>query len=43
MQAEITSIVNGPISGEVKANTEIFEDIIAEAREIAKIHNNKRQ
>lgn len=37
---EITSVVNGPISGEVKATTEYAEDIIAEAREIAKIHNN---
>ncbi|MBR2246953.1 MAG: fructose-6-phosphate aldolase [Bacilli bacterium] len=37
---EITSIVDGPISGEVKATTTQAEDIIKEAREIAKIHKN---
>jgi transaldolase len=37
---EITSIVDGPISGEVKATTEKAEDMIAEGREIAKIHPN---
>ena len=37
---EITSIVDGPISGEVKATTTKAEDIIKEAREIAKIHKN---
>lgn len=37
---EITSIVDGPISGEVKATTTDAENIIAEAREIAKIHPN---
>lgn len=37
---EITSIVDGAISGEVKATTEKAEDIIEEAREIAKIHKN---
>ncbi len=37
---EITSIVDGPISGEVKATTEKAEDMIAEGREIAKIHKN---
>ncbi|MBU0278559.1 fructose-6-phosphate aldolase [Gemella sp. zg-1178] len=37
---EITSIVDGPISGEVKATTELAEDIMEEAREIAKIHPN---
>ena len=37
---EITSIVDGPINGEVKATTEKAEDMIAEAREIAKIHPN---
>ena len=37
---EITSIVDGPISGEVKATTIKAEDMIAEAREIAKIHKN---
>lgn len=38
--AEIASIVDGPISGEVKATTEDAEGIIEEAREIAKIHAN---
>lgn len=37
---EITSIVDGPISGEVKAKTIKAEDMIVEAREIAKIHKN---
>ena len=37
---EITGIVDGPISGEVKATTEKAEDMIAEGREIAKIHPN---
>ena len=37
---EITSIVDGAISGEVKATTEKAEDMIIEAREIAKIHKN---
>ena len=37
---EITSIVDGPISGEVKATTTDAEDMIAEGREIAKIHPN---
>ncbi|PPS22462.1 fructose-6-phosphate aldolase [Brachyspira murdochii] len=37
---EITTIVDGPISGEVKATTEKAEDMIIEAREIAKIHKN---
>ncbi len=37
---EITSIVDGPISGEVKATTVLAEDMIAEGREIAKIHKN---
>ena len=37
---EITSIVDGPISGEVKATTIKAEDMIAEAREIATIHKN---
>ena len=35
---EITSIVDGPISGEVKATTVTAEGMIAEGREIAKIH-----
>jgi transaldolase len=37
---EITSIVGGPISGEVKATTVDAEGMIAEGREIAKIHKN---
>ena len=37
---EITSIVDGPISGEVKATTVDAEGMIAEAREIAGIHPN---
>ncbi len=35
---EITSIVDGPISGEVKATTTDAESMIREGREIAKIH-----
>ena len=38
--AEITSIVDGPISGEVKATTTDAEGMIAEGREIAAIHPN---
>lgn len=37
---EITSIVDGPISGEVKATTTEAAGMIAEGREIAKIHPN---
>jgi len=37
---EITSIVEGPISGEIKATTEKAEDMIREGREIASIHPN---
>lgn len=37
---EITSIVDGPISGEVKATTTDAEGMINEGREIAKIHPN---
>ena len=37
---EITEIVNGPISGEVKATTEDAEGMIREGREIAAIHPN---
>ena len=37
---EITSIVDGPISGEVKATTVDAEGMIAEGREIADIHPN---
>ena len=38
--AEIASIVDGPISGEVKATTVDAEGMIREGREIAKIHPN---
>lgn len=37
---EITQIIDGPISGEVKATTVLAEDMIKEGREIAKIHPN---
>lgn len=37
---KITEIVDGPISGEVKATTENAEDMIKEGREIAAIHSN---
>lgn len=37
---EIASIVDGPISGEVKATTEDAEGMIREGREIAAIHKN---
>lgn len=37
---EIAAIVDGPISGEVKATTEDAPGMIAEGREIAKIHPN---
>ena len=37
---EICTIVDGPISGEVKATTTRAEDMIKEGREIAKIHKN---
>jgi len=37
---EITSIVDGPISGEVKATTVDAQTMIEEGREIAKIHPN---
>lgn len=37
---EITSIVDGPVSGEVKATTVDAEGMINEGREIAKIHPN---
>ncbi|MGI6107688.1 MAG: fructose-6-phosphate aldolase [Lachnospiraceae bacterium] len=37
---EITSIVDGPISGEVKATTTTAEGMIAEGRQIAAIHPN---
>ena len=38
--AEIASIVDGPISGEVKATTVDAEGMIKEGREIAAIHPN---
>ena len=37
---EITSIVDGPISGEVKATTVSADGMIKEGREIAAIHRN---
>ena len=37
---EITKIVDGPISGEVKATTTLACDMIREGREIAYIHKN---
>ncbi len=37
---EITDLVDGAISGEVKATTDTAEGMIAEGREIAKIHKN---
>ena len=37
---EITTIVDGPISGEVKATTVDAEGMMAEGREIAKLHPN---
>ncbi|MBP3241387.1 MAG: fructose-6-phosphate aldolase [Oribacterium sp.] len=37
---EITGIVDGPISGEVKASTTTAEGMIEEGREIAKLHKN---
>lgn len=38
--AEIASIVDGPISGEVKATTVDAQGMISEGKEIAKIHPN---
>lgn len=38
--SEIANIVDGPISGEVKATTTLATDMIKEGREIAKIHPN---
>ena len=37
---EVTTIIDGPISGEVKATTTDAEGMITEGREIAKIHKN---
>ncbi|MDL2219111.1 fructose-6-phosphate aldolase [Ruminococcaceae bacterium OttesenSCG-928-O06] len=38
--AEIASLVNGPISGEVKATTTDAAGMVAEGREISRIHAN---
>lgn len=38
--SEIASVVDGPISGEVRANALTAEDMIAEGRIIASIHSN---
>ena len=38
--SQIASIVDGPISGEVRATTTDAESMIREGREIAKIHKN---
>ena len=40
---EIAAIVDGPISGEVKATTVDAEGMIKEGREIAKIHRQSWQ
>ncbi len=37
---EIATIVDGPISGEVKATTQKAEEMVVEGREIAKLHKN---
>lgn len=37
---EITELVDGPISGEVKATTVLADDMVKEGREIAKLHPN---
>lgn len=37
---EIAALVDGPISGEVKATTVLAEDMVQEGREIAKLHPN---
>ena len=37
---EICSIVDGPISGEIKATTTKWEDMVNEGKEIAKLHKN---
>lgn len=37
---EICSLVDGPISGEIKATTTKWEDMVAEGTEIAKFHKN---
>ena len=38
---EICSLVDGPISGEIKATTTKWEDMVAEGKEIAKFHKNR--
>lgn len=37
---EIVKLIDGPISGEIKATTTNYEDIIKEAEEISKINKN---
>ena len=37
---EICSLVDGPISGEIKATTTKWEDMVSEGKEIAKFHKN---
>ena len=37
---EICSIVDGPISGEIKATTTKWEDMVEEGKEIANLHKN---
>ena len=37
---EICALVDGPISGEIKATTNKWEDMVAEGKEIAKFHKN---
>lgn len=38
--SEICSLVDGPISGEVKATTSNWKDMVEEGKEIAKLHKN---
>ena len=38
--SEIVKLIDGPISGEIKATTTNYEDIIKEAEEISKINKN---
>ena len=37
---DICNLVDGPISGEIKATTTKWEDMVAEGKEIAKLHKN---
>ena len=37
---EICALVDGPISGEIKATTTKWEDMVVEGKEIAKFHKN---